>query len=110
MAVERVPGERIYIDWVGDQPEFLVDPKTEGLQKVHFFNTTVGVSSMVYAEAFPDEKLYSFIAGTFHAMAYHGAVPMYLVPDNLKAAVTKHTNVSCWLTLHIRIWSDFMIR
>jgi len=25
MAVERVPGERVYIDWVGDQPELLVD-------------------------------------------------------------------------------------
>ena len=86
MAVERVPGERIYIDWVGDQPELLVDPKTGELQKVHFFTTTVGVSSMVYAEAFLDEKLHSFIAGTVHALAYYGAVPKYLVPDNLKAA------------------------
>ena len=91
MAVERVPGERIYIDWVGDQPELLVDPKTGELQKVHFFTTTVGVSSMVYAEAFLDEKLHSFIAGTVHALAYYGAVPKYLVPDNLKAAITKHT-------------------
>lgn len=91
MAVERVPGERIYIDWVGDQPELLVDPKTGELQKVHFFTTAVGVSSMVYAEAFLDEKLHSFIAGTVHALAYYGAVPKYLVPDNLKAAITKHT-------------------
>ena len=26
MAVERIPGEKMYIDWVGDQPELLVNP------------------------------------------------------------------------------------
>ena len=28
MPVERVPGERMYIDWVGDKPELLTDPET----------------------------------------------------------------------------------
>ena len=91
MAVERVPGERVYIDWVGDQPELLVDPQTGELRKVHIFVTTVGVSSKIYAEAFPDEKLPNFVAGTVHALGYYGAIPKYLVPDNLRAAVTKHT-------------------
>ena len=91
MVVERVPGERMYIDWVGDQPEILVDPATGALTKVHVFVTTIGVSSCIYAEAFPDEKLGSFIAGTVHALEYYGAIPKYLVPDNLRAAVTKHT-------------------
>ena len=26
MAVERVPGEKVFIDWVGDQPELVYDP------------------------------------------------------------------------------------
>lgn len=91
MAVERVPGECIYIDWVGDQPALLVDPQTGELAKVHFFVTTVGVSSLIYAEAFENEKLYNFICGTVHALAYYGAVPKYLVPDNLRTAITKHT-------------------
>lgn len=81
----------VYIDWVGDQPELLVDAQTGELRKVHIFVTTVGVSSMIYAEVFPDEKLPSLIAGTVHALDYYGAVPKYLVPDNLRAAVTKHT-------------------
>ena len=25
MAVERIPGERVFIDWIGDQPEILMD-------------------------------------------------------------------------------------
>ena len=28
MPVERIPGERMYIDWIGDQPELLTDPAT----------------------------------------------------------------------------------
>ena len=67
----------MYIDWVGDQPELLVDAQTGELRKVHIFVTTVGVSSMIYAEAFPDEKLPNFIAGTVHALDYYGAIPKY---------------------------------
>ncbi len=91
MVVERIPGEKVYIDWIGDQPEILIDSMTGVPQKVHFFVTTVGVSNLVYAEAFEDEKLPNFIAGTVHALEYYGAVPKYLVPDNLKTAITKHT-------------------
>jgi transposase len=51
MAVERVPGEEMYIDWVGDQPFLLLEPDTGEIRKVHFFATTLGVSSLIYAEA-----------------------------------------------------------
>ena len=91
MVVERIPGEKVYIDWVGDQPEILMDSHTGEMLKVHFFVTTIGVSNLVYAEAFMDEKLPNFIAGTVHALEYYNAVPKYLVPDNLKTAVIKHT-------------------
>lgn len=91
MVVERIPGEKVYIDWIGDQPALLTDSAAGELKKVHFFVTTVGVSNLVYAEAFEDEKLSHFIEGTVHALEYYGAVPKYLVPDNLKTAVTKHT-------------------
>lgn len=91
MAVERIPGEKLYIDWVGDQPELLVDPHTGEIRKIHVFTTTLGVSSLVYAECFLDEKLPSFIQGTINAITFYDAVPRYLVPDNCKTAVTKHT-------------------
>ena len=91
MPVERIPGERLYIDWVGDQPELLTDPSTGEILKVHIFTTTMGFSSCVYAEIFPDEKLPSFITGVVHALEFYQAVPKYLVPDNLKTAVTKHS-------------------
>ena len=91
MAVGRVPGEKMYIDWVGDQPELLTDRETGELRKVHIFATTLGLSSLLYAEAFPNEKLPCFIEGTVHALSFYEGVPKYLVPDNLKTAVIKHT-------------------
>ena len=91
MAVNRNPGEKMYIDWVGDQPELLTDVETGEVQKVHIFTTTLGVSSLIYAEAFPNEKLSCFIEGCSHAVSAYGAVAKYFVPDNLKTAVTKHT-------------------
>ena len=91
MAVERVPGERMYIDWVGDKPELLTDPETGEVKKVHIFATTLGISSLIYAEAFMDEKLPQFIDGTVHAVEFYGGVAKYFVPDNLKTAVKKHT-------------------
>lgn len=91
MAVERVPGERMYIDWVGDQPYLITDPETGELIKVHIFATTLGLSNLIYAEAFLHEKLNSFITGTVNAISFYGGITKYLVPDNLKTAVIKHT-------------------
>ena len=91
MPVERIPGEKMYIDWVGDQPALLTDPETGEIQKDHIFATTPGVSSLIYAEIFPNEKLANFIEGTVHAIQFYDGVPKYLVPDNLKTAVKKHT-------------------
>lgn len=83
MALERVPGEKMYIDWVGDEPELLTDPATGDIKPVCVFTTTMGVSSRVFAEIFPDEKLSSFIKGVTDAIEFYGGVPKYLVPDNL---------------------------
>ena len=83
MAVGRIPGERMYIDWVGDQPELLVDPETGEASKVHIFATTLGLSSLIYAEIFLNEKPPNFVAGTVHALEFYGGVTKYLVPDNL---------------------------
>ena len=77
----------------GDTPELLLDESTGSLSKVHFFVTTMGFSSYLYAGAFLDEKTPGFVAGTAHALSFYGEVPEQLVPDNCKVAVSKHTPV-----------------
>ena len=88
MAVERKPGEKMYIDWAGDTPSVIEDG--DGKKKVHLFVTTVGFSSKVYAEAFTNETLDKFIRGVVDALQYYGGTTRYWIPDNLKTAVTKH--------------------
>ena len=91
MAVNRVPGKKVYIDWVGKTPKVVFDQETQKSKEAHIFVTSVGVSNMIFAKAYENEKLPNFIDGTKCALEYYGAVPNYLCPDNLKAAVIKHT-------------------
>ena len=91
MVMNRIPGQRVFIDWMGDRPRLLKNKDDGKLMPVHIFVTTVGISSYIYAEAFLDEKQKSFNTGTAHALKYYDAIPQYLVPDNCKTAVTKHT-------------------
>jgi len=107
MPVERIPGEKLYLDWVGDQPKLLADPCSGELKKVHIFATTLAFSSMVYAEVFPNEKMSSFITGTTNALSAYSALPKYLVPDNLKAAVKKHNKDELVLSAAYADLEDF---
>lgn len=92
MIVHREPGETMYIDWVGDVlPLVRPDPLAESVEKAHILVTTLGVSSLLFAKAFPDEKLPSVIDGITEAIAFYGALPKIFKPDNMKTAVTKNT-------------------
>lgn len=91
MAVHRVPGERVYIDWVGDTPELMVDQSTGEAVALHVFCTSVGVSDRFFARCFLDEKTGSFIEGTSNALRFYGAAPKYIVPDNCRTAVKSNT-------------------
>lgn len=106
MIVSRKAGERMYVDWVGDQPELLVTPEGE-VRKVHIFCATLGVSSLGYAEVFEDETLPSFVQGIVNAIEYFGGVPRYIACDNLKTAVTKHTKDELVLTSLCRDLENF---
>lgn len=86
----RTPGKFLYLDWVGDLVP-LVGTYGEKLQKAHIFVTTMGYSSLVYAEAFPDEKTESVVTAINHSFQYCQALPQALRPDNMKTAVISNT-------------------
>ena len=89
MVVERKPGEKMYIDWAGDLVTVVLTDLGTSVT-IHLFVTTLGISSLIYAEAFLDEKLDKFISGVVNALSSYDGVPALWVPDNLKAAITKH--------------------
>lgn len=91
MVVERIPGEIIYIDWIGDTLDLVLGKENGELYTAHFFITTVGVSSFCFAMAFPNEKTENFLQGTIEALHFYGKSPKILKPDNTKAASIKNT-------------------
>lgn len=91
MVINRKPGEKMFVDWVGDQPELLIDSETGELHPVHIFCSTIGVSSLAYIEAFANEQKVNYGRGIVHALEYYGAVPKILTCDNLKTGVIMHT-------------------
>ena len=81
------PGERAHVDYC-DGLDF-VDPKTGEVISTQLFVITFPFSSKIYAEFSFNQKLMSFIRSHENAWKAIGGVPEYLVPDNLKSAVTR---------------------
>ncbi|MEW5784981.1 MAG: hypothetical protein AB1767_07910 [Bacillota bacterium] len=89
MHQEREAGKELFVDWMGDKLPVVIDQSTGELLEAHFFVSTLGNSGYPYAEAFPDEKLKSWLLGNSHCLTYYGGVPLIIVPDNCKTAVSK---------------------
>lgn len=87
MPQEREPGKEMFIDWIGDQPDLVMDEVSGRLMAAHFFVTTLGDSSYPFVEAFPDETQLNWLQGNIDAIEYYGGLPRIFVPDNTKTAV-----------------------
>jgi len=81
-------GEKLFIDYAG-QTVTIVDPSTGETSEAQIFLATLGASNYTFAEATHDQSLPSWIKSHCHAFEFLGGVPDILVPDNLKAGVTK---------------------
>ena len=88
MRQTHLAGEKLFVDWAGDtMPVF--DPTTGEEHRAHIFVAALGASNYTYAEARWSETLPDWIGAHVNALAAIGGVPKALVPDNLKAGITK---------------------
>ena len=88
MRQTHVAGEKLFVDWAGDTlPVF--DPTTGEEHRAHIFVAALGASNYTYAEARWTETLPDWIGAHVNALIAIGGVPKALVPDNLKAGITK---------------------
>lgn len=81
-------GEKVFADYSGLRPT-LVDYETGEVKPVELFIMAWGASHYLYAEAQESQSLQNWIMGHVRAFEFFGCVPHIVVPDNLKAAVTK---------------------
>ena len=88
MRQTHLAGEKLFVDWAGDTIA-VVDPASGTERRAHIFVAALGASNFTYAEARWSETLPDWIGAHVHALTAIGGVPRALVPDNLKAGITK---------------------
>ncbi|MFM7018150.1 IS21 family transposase [Flavobacterium sp.] len=88
MHIHHKAGDKMYIDFAGDKLS-IVDQATGEVTKVEVFAAILGCSQLLYVEAVNSQRKEDLIKATENAMHYFGGVPQAIVPDNLRAAVTK---------------------
>lgn len=81
-------GETLFVDYAG-QTMPVVNPHTGEVRDASIFIAVLGASNYTFAEATWSQSLPDWIASHVRTFETLGGVPQVLVPDNLKAAVTR---------------------
>lgn len=85
---EHKAGEKAFSDFSG-QTVAVIDPSTGEVRDAEIFVEVLGASSYTYACAVWTQGLQDWLGCQRRALEYFGGVPKLLVPDNLKAAVSR---------------------
>jgi len=89
MVQERQPGKELFVDWMGDTLECVLDSSAGKMLKANFFVATLGDSGYPVVIAFPNQKSESWIAAHVEVFRRLGGVPLIVKPDNCKTAVSR---------------------
>lgn len=82
------PGEKLYVDFAGKKLSY-VDEKTGEVIECSVFVACLPYSDYGFAMAVRNQSAEEFIYALQQCLQFLGGVPQILVPDNLKAAITK---------------------
>ena len=88
MHIDHKAGDKLYVDFAGEKLSY-TDKETGEIIPVEVFVAILGASQLTYVEAVPSQQKEDFIAACENTLHFIGGVPAAIVPDNLKAAVTK---------------------
>ena len=86
--VKHYTADQMYVDFAGDRLE-VVDEMTGETKKAEVFVAILPFSHYTYCEAVWSQRKEDLIKGCENAMLYFEGAPAAIVPDNLKAAVTR---------------------
>lgn len=81
-------GEKLFVDYAGDTLG-VTDPTTGEIRRAQIFVAVLGASNYTYAEATWTQGTLDWLGSHIRAFSFMGCVPEMLVPDNLKAGVTR---------------------
>ena len=88
MRQEHRPGEKLFVDWAGDKIP-LHDREKGTVHEASLFVAVLGASNYTYAEACWSEQREAWIGAHIRAFEFFQALPELIIPDNLKAGVSR---------------------
>jgi transposase len=88
MRQEHRAGEKMFVDYAG-MTVAVFDMQSAKMGDAQIFVAVLGASNYTYAEATWTQTLPDWIASHTRAFNYFGGVAQVVVPDNLKAGVSK---------------------
>lgn len=88
LRITHRAGEKLFIDYCGPTVP-IVDSMTGECRSAQIFVATLGASSYTYVEATWTQGSEDWLASHVRCFEFLGGVPEILVPDNLKAGVSK---------------------
>ncbi len=90
MRIQHKPGDTMEVDWAGATIS-IYDEVTGEATPAYLFVAVLSCSCYVYAEICINMKSDTFINCHVHAYEYFGGVTRLLIPDNLKAGITRNS-------------------
>jgi len=88
MRQDHPVGEKFFVDYSGTTVP-IVDATTGEINQAELFVGVMGCSNYTYAEVTWTQSLADWIGSHVRAFSFLGAVPLCIVPDNLKSGVNK---------------------
>ncbi len=89
MRQSHVPGEKLFLDFCGKTMPVFIEGQTEP-RYAQIFVAVLGYSSYTFARAVWTQTIEDWSGCHVQAFEFFSGTPQIWVPDNLKAAVTKH--------------------
>jgi transposase len=105
MHMEHKVGDKMYVDFAGATLPY-VDTDTGEIRQAQVFVAILGWSQYTYVEAMHGQTIEEFIAACQNAFHYFNGVPLALIPDNLKSAVSKASNYEPTLNENFKAFTD----
>lgn len=88
MRQRHFAGEKLFVDYAGRTIPIYGRSGEESF-RAQLFVSAMGASGLAYAEATRTQQLPDWLASHVRALAFYGAAPTILVPDNLRVGVSR---------------------
>lgn len=88
MRMTHYAGEKMFVDYSGLKMPW-IDKETGVIYYAEIFVAVLGASNYTYVEACSSQSIVDWVKAHCHALEFFKGVPRCIIPDNLKAGVSK---------------------